>query len=415
MIQNLKGFKLVHHKCISMRILPIDIAIHLDTKHKVSEVWDFLLEDAFKGYFQPLYTRKINKPLPEEPIEHEKLSREYHASFLEKNLNFHLDQLPTTPKCICGAFKVSTNTNNSLHFIHFLLPEVKIKDGNLHLEWTKLDPALTLDVHRHEFSSTTTFYVSIAASHGLWGTRHQWLKGMLNILEIQKSDNELKESWLEDIYFLEELEGAYENMKKVELETLQLDFIRELIWDNARKLIKKFSSNEKAVYVTPTVKTKIRQPVDIQVLTLNKLPKHPLSIPEDIWTKLAWHETLSWYAPEPLKERTMSYWSKHPNEDEFLDMIRLQKLGWKGTWPAIVEIITRRPETPKMIGELVKWIADPNWPGAGEAMNHLYTVVGQRAIPIIDEYIEMAKNCGDDWWEEILEDLKEDIIDKNRN
>jgi hypothetical protein len=49
----------------------------------------------------------------------------------------HLDQLPTTSKCICGAFKVSTNANNSLHFIHFLLPEVKIKDGNLHLEWTK--------------------------------------------------------------------------------------------------------------------------------------------------------------------------------------------------------------------------------------------------------------------------------------
>jgi hypothetical protein len=99
--------------------------------------------------------------------------------------------LPTTSKCICGAFKVSTNTNNSLHFIHFLLPEVKIKDGNLHLEWTKLDPALTLDVHRHEYSSTTTFCSSITASHGLWGTRHQWLKGMLNILEIQKSDNEL--------------------------------------------------------------------------------------------------------------------------------------------------------------------------------------------------------------------------------
>ena len=56
--------------------------------------------------------------------------------------------------------------------------------------------------------------------------------------------------------------------------------------------------------------------------------------------------------------------------------------------------------------------ADINWPGAGEAWDHLINVVGMRAIPIIDEKIAWAKEDDDDWWEENLEYLKSDILEK---
>ena len=65
-----------------------------------------------------------------------------------------------------------------------------------------------------------------------------------------------------------------------------------------------------------------------------------------------------------------------------------------------------------MIQELLGWIADPNWPGAGEAWEHIHKM-GKRAIPYIDDAIVKAKECEDDWWEEILKDLKEDLIEKS--
>jgi hypothetical protein len=65
-----------------------------------------------------------------------------------------------------------------------------------------------------------------------------------------------------------------------------------------------------------------------------------------------------------------------------------------------------------MIHQLLGWIADPNWPGAGIAWEHIYKL-GKRIIPYIDEAILKAKECDDDWWEEILRDLKEDITLKS--
>ncbi|MBA7692281.1 hypothetical protein ES703_100844 [subsurface metagenome] len=173
----------------------------------------------------------------------------------------------------------------------------------------------------------------------------------------------------------------------------------------------KFSSDEKSVFTTPDLKRRPEHPVDPPVFRLGKLPEEPLMFSDEDWIALAWYECFDWYSPERIKERTISYWVNHESEEKFLETIRYPNLGWKGTWPAIIETITKRPETPKMINQLLGWIADPNWPGSDIAWNHLHKL-GKRALPFIEESILKARDCGDDWWEEILEDIKENITEK---
>ena len=134
-------------------------------------------------------------------------------------------------------------------------------------------------------------------------------------------------------------------------------------------------------------------------------------IPDDYWYKLAWHECFDWDAPEQLQNRVINYWVNNEDDETFLDVISIGAIGWKGTWPTVVEIMTKRPETPKMIERLCSFTADINWPGAREAWEHLIIVVGMRAIPIIDETIAWAKENGDDWCED-LDWLKEAILEK---
>ena len=144
------------------------------------------------------------------------------------------------------------------------------------------------------------------------------------------------------------------------------------------------------------------------------MPDEVGNIPDDYWYKLAWHECFDWDAPEQLQNRVINYWANNEDDETFLDVISIGAIGWKGTWPTVVEIMTKRPETDKIIERLCSFTADINWPGAGEAYEHLLNVVGIRAIPVIEKKMVWAKEHGDDWWED-LEWLRDDIVEKYNN
>jgi hypothetical protein len=74
-------------------------------------------------------------------------------------------------------------------------------------------------------------------------------------------------------------------------------------------------------------------------------------------------------------------------------------------WDALVEVLTRRPASPEVIRELLGWVADPNWPGAGRAWSHLVTAVGREALPHIEMLVQMA----DPAWAENLRELAREI------
>ena len=178
------------------------------------------------------------------------------------------------------------------------------------------------------------------------------------------------------------------------------------------RIQEKFEISEYCAITTPDLERKPHRPFDMPVYHLGEIPENPIVFPDEAWVAICWYECFGWNAPENINERTITYWANHPSEELFLKTIRYPKLGWKGTWPAIIETIKKRPETPEMIHQLLGWVADPNWPGAGQAWEHIYKM-GKRALPYIEESILRAKDCDDDWWEEILEDLKEDIIESD--
>jgi len=404
-----------------MHISPIDISIHLDTRHKFEDVQKFIFGEALNGIFQPIYEWKPNQTL--QPFDGEKLDTDFKVTTIDvelyKDRNFQ-SVIKEREKgfyqnlTLCGSYKVNTNDNKNSDIFNFLLPTIGEEDNKLILDFRTLDPALRVDLvyYEDEFSPEPVFYVSIKASQGLWGNRHKWLRGMLEIIEEQVNDEDLSKEWEKDIRFIEDLKEWSEKIKIFERESFLLEDARQKVWDLARGIREKFSESEYATYISPKISPRIDRPADLATFRRGKLPEHVGNIPEDYWIKLAWNECFDWNAPEQLQNRVISYWSTHGDDETFQDIISIGSIGWKGSWPAIVETITKRPETPRMIERLCSFTADINWPGAGEAWEHLYNVVGMRAIPIIDEKIAWAKKTKDDWWEETLRYIKSDILEK---
>ena len=87
-------------------------------------------------------------------------------------------------------------------------------------------PALMLDVHRSTFKDYVTFYAQIKTSHGVWGTRHQWLQGFLTIIELMLEIDEYKRRWEKNEAFIENLKATIESIKRVETVVLKLSEMR---------------------------------------------------------------------------------------------------------------------------------------------------------------------------------------------
>ncbi len=386
----------------------IELTIHIDTKHSVEEVWDYLLYEAFGEDFHPMYLSSLGNQ--RESIHSEQINHPLHATYLDElpEPAFSHTDLASDHVQLCGAFRIKLSGEEK-HFMHFLLPELGDEDGIPVLEWNYPDPAITLLVSIHEYDSGPIFYTTLSVSHGLWGTRHNWIESMLNVLKRQgQTDGTVIESLVND------LRDNLPIIKDFETRILAQARVQDRIWNAARTIIERFSSGAESSFVSPTIATDAPSPYDLQTYVPGRLSDEPLSIPQKTWNQIAWHETLTWGAPEVIQNRTIQYWSQHHSDKEFLEMIRLTNLGWKATWPAIVRIISMRPETPLMISELLARIADPNWPGAAEAMVALSNIDKEKTLPIIDESIRIAQRNGDEWWEEILTDLKSDIIAGHR-
>lgn len=405
-----------------MRISPIAITIHLDLHYKFEEVQKYILEYALKDVFQPIYQVKHDQKL--EPFESEELDKhlrvttidveKYNSIKFEPKVEIYKNQKGCQKTLrLAGAFKINTIASKSINIFNFLMPTIGEKGGQLTLEFMDLDPALFVNLvyYESEFSKEPVFYVVLNASQGLWGNRHKWLEGIIEIIETQLKDDVLAKEWESDKKVIEELKEWSRKIKQQETKYLLLEETRQKVWNTARGIREKFSEDENAIYISPKISPRIDRQFDMKVYRKGKLPRDVGNIPEDYWYKLAWHECFDWYAPEVLKNRAISYWSNHGDDEEFLNVISIGAIGWKGTWPTVVDIMTKRPETREMIERICSFTADINWPGAGKAYEHLLNVVGMRAIPILEENIALAKEQGDEWWED-LEWLKEDILEK---
>ncbi len=389
---------------------PISISIYLDPNRSITEVQEFVLNNAFGGRFKPLYRWDPRKISP-------------NFEFVEQNDHLKCSVYKTNsldiPAITFGSSKESSlggyfllrafHSDSKFPIVHFMLPEIKTEKDRLALKWSELEPSLKVQVVYYEYEEKKTLYVNIEASQGLWGTRHQWFDAMCSVLKEQAASELLKADWESDASLIETLENQAKEFSDIELKNYNFKDAREIVWDAARKIKEKFSINDNSSYVSPELNRETNRPADVLVFKLGKFPAHPIQISDEAWTALAWHECFSWGSPELLTNRTISYWANYKDERKFLKLIKYPKIGWKGTWPAIVETITKRPETPEMIHELLGFVADPNWPGSDIAFNHLYKM-GSRAIPFIDEGILEAKRINDDGWAAVLLDIKDGIM-----
>lgn len=397
-----------------MQINPVSITIHLSRRYQPAAIWDFLLHSGLKGRFEPLYIFRHNEVPPvtaDEVIEDEFRAAVYRK---EKAGLIDLKGLDTGYKPLCGSFKMMGREKGETRtFAHFLMPSIG-QDGNksgLALNWSHPEPALLVIVNGHQEGPSPLFYTGLDISHGIWGHRHKWLRAMRDNLLALSKHGPLVKAWSGQGGFLDSLAEQAESMERAEEQVLDCGESRSFFLDLTREVMKKFSDSGQAVLVSPCV-TDAKRPFDLPVNRFGELPAEWSVIPENAWTDLAWNECLRWDAPGMLNESAMRYWIDHPDEERFLRMTRPALGGGKSCWPSIVGIMTKRKETERMIIELANWTADINWPGAGEAWTHLLEVVGERALPVLDRQITVARHSGDQAWEGTLRFLKKAIEGK---
>ncbi|MBN1897470.1 MAG: hypothetical protein JW827_01735 [Spirochaetes bacterium] len=390
-----------------MFIDPVSITIHLDQKYKPSEVWNFILSPGLLKRFRPLYFFNAGEapPVTDDEIVH----KEYRAAVYTKKSSsyFNENELKSNSRTLCGSFRLHDKKNKKkMDFAHYLLPMITSgrNKKDLLLKWSDPEPAVCIDVKFHEYEASSIFYTGVTVSHGVWGFRHKWLNAMLqNIREMAT-----KKCLSGQKSFISELSEETERMERIEKEILDHEESRLFFWSLAGKIIEKFTNPEKAVYVSPRI-TDSDTPYDLEAYRPGALPPEPLEIPDSIWNDLAWNECFRYDAPEVLRKGAKKYWIQHPDEERFLKMIKPSLSGRKQTWEDIVEIMTRREETERMILELASWTADINWPGAFHAWEHLVHTVGKRALPILDKEIRMAGKNREVFWEKVLKYIRSDI------
>ena len=388
-----------------MRMNPIEIKVHLDKNYKPQEILNFLIDQGFNSRFIPLFTGKMD----------DFASFESTDELLKAAVISDTAPLPhfVASDTLYGGFSLDFN-GNKISISRVNRPCI-IKDpsGRLRLNWSEIQPAIVIDIHTHSFPGEYIYYVDVIVSHGLWGTRHRWLKALLNVLEKQASAESTKPLWKEDESLLVDLKNEYEAMKKLETETVDFKEIRDSMWETMSSLCNKYSSDGQSVYISPDFRKKSTTvPVDIDTCCTNQPTSNPLKIPDSAWRASVWLDCLSANSPDVLRERTIKYWSAFEDEKAFLKIVEQSERGGKDTWDSIVEIMTKRPESEAILKKLIAWQADPNWPGSLAARAHLLNKTGLRAVPHIKKSIELAKEIGDDWWAENLEELEGEIEKK---
>ena len=385
-----------------MRMDPIEIKVHLNPGYKSSEIMNYFLQQGFDGRFIPLFTQHTN----------EFAAYEYTDESVKGVTIKDREKIPYNVQgdTIFGAFLLDHNQEEMI-ISRFNLPIIIQKSKDLlSLSWSQIEPVLKIDINSQSFPGERIFYVDVTISHGLWGSRHKWLEAMLRILEKQKSANKGKSDWVNGEVLLNNIRTDFKEMKKLEKETLNLSEIRDCIWKTMTVLCNKYSREGQTIHVTPRYKSGYEKiPMDLSSFKPRCIPEKPIKIPGSAWTDSVMLECLAYSSPEALKERIKRYWIDIDNEKEFMKLVEKSVAGPKDTWESIVEIMTKRRETPDIINKLLSWMADPNWPGYGTAREHLVNFIGSRGIPYIKNSISLARTVYDEWWAENLEFLLKEI------
>lgn len=105
-------------------------------------------------------------------------------------------------------------------------------------------------------------------------------------------------------------------------------------------------------------------------------------------------------------ERAVRYFGTRKSTELWKQVYRNCMRARKSTWPAVVEILSQDPVSDSDLDAILGFLADINWPGAGEAWTYILSLK-KKALPAIDASIARAKACNDDWWLNALETIRE--------
>ncbi|MFZ6746204.1 hypothetical protein ACO0LC_23495 [Undibacterium sp. JH2W] len=156
-------------------------------------------------------------------------------------------------------------------------------------------------------------------------------------------------------------------------------------------------------------------PVDLQIgQTTNQVNQWSMPTPQSMVLR-AWCERITWDGF--AKPRALAFLKQQKQNDEMAKAIVAQcvSLG-KGTWPDLIEVLAAEPISYQCQLEIISFMADPNWPGAGEAYDVIQKNPDLFAAALQESY-QWARESNDDSWMEMIGDLlgKDENKDENKD
>lgn len=117
----------------------------------------------------------------------------------------------------------------------------------------------------------------------------------------------------------------------------------------------------------------------------------------------AWCERIGWEGFE--EQRALAYLQHHKQDDKIAKQIVgiCISLG-KYTWPGLIAVLAAPPISYQCQLEIISFLADPNWPGAGEAYDVIQKKPSLFAQALQEAYRE-AQEENDESWRGMIGDL----------
>lgn len=131
---------------------------------------------------------------------------------------------------------------------------------------------------------------------------------------------------------------------------------------------------------------------------------NPWSMPDpDALALSAWCERIGWEGFE--EQRALAFLQHQKQDDKLAKQIVSHCIGLgKYTWPGLIEVLAAPPISYQCQLEIISFLADPNWPGAGEA----YDVIQQNPAlfeQALQESYREAQEANDESWLAMIGDL----------
>lgn len=118
---------------------------------------------------------------------------------------------------------------------------------------------------------------------------------------------------------------------------------------------------------------------------------------------IEWAERISWDGF--LSERALSFLQKAKQNDEFAERLHIACIrSGKHTWEGLLKVLTYSPVSLACQKIIISFIADPNWPGAGQAYSYLKKN-RKDCLQALRERLGDAQAAKDDWWAGNIQEL----------